>query len=376
MSISSIKNTVRNRLWGKAAGRCQYEGCNIPLWKDNLTKAEFNTSYIAHIIADKPTGPRGDKVLSKKLKSDISNLMLLCDIHHRKIDIDDVEGHSIERLRSMKRFHEQRVELLSSIMPDRQSHLLFFGANIGKHQSPLSFLEAAEAMVSENGRYPADSYAVEIGLQNSSLNDATTIFWEAEQQNLIHEFNSKVLLKTHKSGINHISVFALAPQPLLIQLGILLGEIISVDTYQRLKEPVTWKWQKGEMPVEFALKYNGKLGEKVALKLALSATITDSRIEQVLGSTCPIWSLSHPNPHNDFLRSKAHLQSFRENMRMVFDKIKAIHGEDATILIFPAMPVSAAIELGRVWMPKADLPLEVFDQNKLNGGFFSTIKIK
>jgi hypothetical protein len=75
MSVSYIPETVKIRLWGKAGGRCQYDGCNEALWTDSLTQAEFNSAYIAHIIADKPTGPRGDPTLSEQLKADISNLI-------------------------------------------------------------------------------------------------------------------------------------------------------------------------------------------------------------------------------------------------------------------------------------------------------------
>ena len=62
-------------------------------------------------------------------------------------------------------------------------------------------------------------------------------------------------------------------------------------------------------------------------------------------------------------------------MRIAFDRIKAKHGQDAKLHIFPAMPVSAAIELGRVWMPKADLPMIIYDQNWKREGFFKTITI-
>ena len=98
MSVSYIPEKVKIRLWGKAAGRCQYDGCNKQLWLDSLTKTEFNTAYIAHIVADQPNGPRGDAALSKKLKADISNLMLMCDEHHRLIDREDIEGHPVEKL--------------------------------------------------------------------------------------------------------------------------------------------------------------------------------------------------------------------------------------------------------------------------------------
>ena len=131
MSVSYIPENVKIRLWGKAAGRCQYEGCNEPLWYDDLTKAEFNSAYIAHIIADSPNGPRGHTILSEQLKSDLSNLMLMCDKHHRLIDKVDIAGHSIERLQAMKTAHEKRVELLSSILNDKRSHIVLYGARIG-----------------------------------------------------------------------------------------------------------------------------------------------------------------------------------------------------------------------------------------------------
>src|SRR5580700_1073415 len=113
MSISYIPETVKIRLWGKAGGRCQYDGCNRPLWLDTLTKVEFNTSYIAHIVADEPSGPRGDALLSKQLKSDLSNLMLLCDEHHRLVDKADVSAHPVDRLIEMKELHEKRIELVT-----------------------------------------------------------------------------------------------------------------------------------------------------------------------------------------------------------------------------------------------------------------------
>ena len=39
------------------------------------------------------------------------------------------------------------------------------------------------------------------------------------------------------------------------------------------------------------------------------------------------------------------------------------------IHVFPAAPVAAAIDFGRVIMPKADLPMRVYDENRTLGGF-------
>ena len=92
-----------------------------------------------------------------------------------------------------------------------------------------------------------------------------------------------------------------------------------------------------------------------ALVLALSATIQHDRIYDVLGPEATLWRVTVPEPHNDFLRSRAQLCEFRQLMRSTLDRIKAIHGQESVLHVFPAMPVSLAVELGRVHMPKADL---------------------
>ncbi|MGO7632002.1 HNH endonuclease, partial [Rhizobium ruizarguesonis] len=38
-------------------------------------------------------------------------------------------------------------------------------------------------------------------------------------------------------------------------------------------------------------------------------------------------------------------------------------------------PVSAAVELGRVWMPKAHLPMRIYDHNRAFGGSRPTLDI-
>jgi hypothetical protein len=88
-----------------------------------------------------------------------------------------------------------------------------------------------------------------------------------------------------------------------------------------------------------------------------------------------IWSLTAANPHNDIMRSPRDLSRFRQELRRLFDRIKLVHGEGTRLNLFPALPVSAAIEVGRVWMPKADLPLTIFDQNRRIGGFVPALQI-
>ncbi|MYL64187.1 SAVED domain-containing protein [Bacillus hwajinpoensis] len=372
MSVSYIPEKTKVRLWGKAAGRCQYKGCTEPLWYDGLTKAEFNSAYIAHIVADKPDGPRGDIERSEILKQDISNLMLMCDAHHRLIDRQKVDEHSEEVLLQMKKEHEDKMELLTSLTEDKQSHVLLYGANIGGNKAKLSMDEAIQAMLPN--KYPADKNPIELSLSNSSLEDHEEFYWKMERMHLQRQYKDKVEPRL-KITVNHMSVFAMAPQPLLIELGRLITDIQPAEVYQPHRDPDYWMWEADEETFDYQIIRPEIKSEIVALNISLSASIDNSRIYDVLGGNVSIWTITIDSPYNDFLRSREQLQKFREKFRKLMNAIKKEHGQHSEIHLFPAAPVAIAVEIGRAWMPKADLPLKVYDQNKLNNQFEYTLEI-
>lgn len=374
MSVSSIPPDVRYRIWGKAAGRCQYRGCNKPLWIDELTKAEFNSAYLAHIIADKPKGPRGDVKLSTLLNKDISNIMLLCDVHHRLVDIKDVGGHPVELLKEMKKEHEDRIELITEMDMDRETHVVLFGTNIGDHTSPLNKNSVYPALKIEK-RYPAKADPIALNLDNSLFKDNDEFFWQMETKNLQSQFKEKIEPLLSKK-VNHFSLFAIAPQPLLIELGKLFSDIPVVETFQRQREPEpSWEWSESK-ETSYVVKEPEVIKDKVALIISLSATITEDRIVSVMGEDVSIWTLTINNPDNDFLKSKQQLSEFRKIFRKLLNDIKYHHGQNNEIHIFPTAPVAINIEIGRVWMPKADLPMRIYDQNYKKGGFEYALTIQ
>jgi hypothetical protein len=87
----------------------------------------------------------------------------------------------------------------------------------------------------------------------------------------------------------------------------------------------------------------------------------------VLGADAAIWSLCADQPHNDILRRADDQATFRQELRRLYDRIKARHGGGILLHVFSALPASLAVEVGRVWMPKADLPLRLYDNNRLRG---------
>ncbi len=373
MSKTKIPENVVRQLLINSGGRCEYRGCNEQLYKDLITKNRFNFSYIAHIVADSEKGPRGDKIRSPKLKKDISNLMLLCDKHHRLIDKEDVDGHPETLLIKMKKEHEDRIEMLTEIQPERQSYIVTYLVNIGKNTPNITFEQAANYLLPDF--YPAISSLIELATTNSPIQDNDVAFWETETQILQKNFDEKLRDFLRTKRINHISLFALAPMPLLIKLGALINDIQNIEVHQPRRNPKTWNLSNDIIKTNFKVINPDNKYNKVALNLSLSATINNERIFNTLGKDTTVYKITINEPFNDFLKSKYQVFEFANILRKLLDKIKSKYDEKTKLHIFPAIPAALAIEFGRVWMPKADMPLVIYDQNKKLNGFIKTIEI-
>jgi hypothetical protein len=368
-----VPDPVQRMLWGKAAGRCEFRGCNKPLWKSSVTNEEVNIAQKAHIYAVGVGGPRHNAELTAEELNDLANLMLVCHECHQNIDNEPDGGRYTEALlQEMKAEHEARIERVTGIDPSRKSHVVLYGANIGEHDSPLSRKATEQHLFPE--RYPAEDRPIELGMHNCSLKDNAADYWGLQAQQVIGMYNRHVREHLAAGDIGHLSVFALAPQPLLMLLGSLMTDLPDVDVFQLKKEPKGWQWE-GDSPLEFIVEAPTEKTGTPALVLALSATVTDNRIHKVLGDNVAIWRVTVAEPHNDLLRSREQLQRFRQTIRPLMDRIKKHHGQDATLRVFPAAPVSVCVEMGRVRMPKADVPWQVYDQVNELGGFVPAIQI-
>ncbi len=374
MAKTSMPQKVQSALWARAGGRCQYRGCNKDLIGDLISGREDGTfGFVAHIVADSADGPRGDPARSPLLAKSLENLMLMCARHHKLIDVDDVAAHTETVLLGMKAEHESRIGVVTAIDQDRASHVIRFGANIGENEALVSTRAIFVAMPPDH--HPASGQTIDLEVLGCAYRDDEPAYWTFQRDNLRRQFEAKVRGRVERQEVRHLSVFGLAPQPLLIELGRLLCDIVPAMVRQRHREPATWAWQSDQPRIAYQVSEPtaGRTGP-IALKLGISATLTDERIIRVLGSTAVIWSVTADNPHNDILRHPDDQLAFRRLLRTLLDRIKATQGEGQAIHVFPAMPASLAVELGRVWMPKSDLPLKIYDNNRV-AGFMPTITL-
>lgn len=368
----AIPSNVKAIVWARAAGRCHF--CNRLLIGDLVSgNAKLNTAYIAHIVSDSPKGPRGNPVDSPRLSKDPDNLMLMCDPHHREIDGEATwRNYSVEFLQTMKRAHESRIGTVTAIDADRACHVIRFAAGIGSNESPIAAHHIKTALLPE--RYPAEGGWIDLDVPDLGIPDHDPEYWQIHRRLLRQKFLEKVRGRIERGEINRLSVFGLAPIPLLVELGRLISDISDAEIRQLLREPKGWAWDGSPGRLVLNEQRSDKKAASVALKLEISGRIEDDRVSRALGGNVAIWSLAAEGAHNDILRSPDDLRLWRQRLRAMFEDIKDAHG-NSQLHVFPAVPVSAALEMGRVWMPKAHLSMRIYDQNRALGGFVPALDV-
>lgn len=364
MSKTTIPHKIVLKLWVRSGGRCQFQGCNKPLWRDEHTQRQMNQAYIAHIIADSPDGPRGDSILSPKLAKDFNNLMLLCPTHHKLVD-DNPDIYPVELLQKYKQEHENRIEHLTSITGDLKTHLLIFIDNIGKRNLYINFDDLCTSVIP---RYPAESKFIEIDLSQSPYRDDEPSYFTRKQDEISRLVDSRIRQISRYEGINHLSIFALASIPLLVYFGYEIGDIISSDVYQKHRDTDSWKWQmQNDQQFKYIIE-TPQLSEvcnqkTIALNLSLSGTIHPEEISQAMSKPYCIYKMTIAEPDRDYLKSKDQLDLFKVEMRALLRQIREMHGCDCEIHLFPAIPASVAVSFGQLLLPKSDPLIYIYENN-------------
>jgi len=119
--VMTVSTKTRVMLWGRSAHRCNFPDCRRELIVDVGGDSDPSLiGEVCHIVAETPDGPRGESPLTREERDQYSNLILLCNVHHKIVD-DHPREYTVAVLQSMKTAHEQWVrESLQGYDPARQ----------------------------------------------------------------------------------------------------------------------------------------------------------------------------------------------------------------------------------------------------------------
>jgi hypothetical protein len=357
----------------RAGGRCEFDGCNKYLFRHSLTRLAGNFAQIAHIVAFSQQGPRRTQRHAPEKLNDPGNLMLLCPECHKLID-DHPERFTVKTLKEYKRRHEERIAQLTGTKPDYQTTVVILKANIGGHTVDISEGEIQEAIAPH---YP-DGDEVVIDLTTIPDGEDAS-FWENGERTIQQHVQRLYAPRLSAKSTHHISLFALAPIPLLTHLGSQLSNKIPVDLYQRHRDTEDWTWKAGGEPVNYMIKTvrRGTDPSHVALLLSLSGTVHLRMLPAFVDDSFSVYEITlvgiDPNP--TYLRLRQDLSNFQRIYLQTLGTIMKESPRLEEIHLFPAAPAPVAVLCGRELLPKVHPSLLVYDYNKRKDGFIPTIRI-
>ena len=289
MNRPSLPDQVENWIYARSSGICEFEGCDAVLFKDDRDHFGYY-GYLAHIVAAKANGPRGDAALSAVLAQSPSNIMLCCDVHHRLIDKVDPDSYPRERLEAMVAAREiwraHQVKTLAYPVV----HALAFIGDIAGRTTTFSQHDARKALM-EAQLMPASERVVEYFLRDSQggndVNDPG--YWSA----FLRTFRAQIL-HVHDAIRGHgafgaqaeqLAIFPLGNMPAMLLGGWLVGEARRVELFSFRRSQGTWVRPKPEAPTTFTWTPPAEplpAGGTVLITLELTAEITDAALNEEL----------------------------------------------------------------------------------------------
>jgi hypothetical protein len=384
-SESRIAPTERTKIavWAAAAGRCTF--CNRLVLENEDLGEPVLIGELAHNVGWGKESPRGRSTLSSDQRREASNLLLLCRNCHKPIDQGGVVGrYTVDVLARLKREHEQRIRRLTAIGADRQAFVVRVVGPVRGVSPELTYDTVLDA-VTAAGLFPTLlpwSFRSEHDLDLRQVPDFGTPDHFATCTRYVNDLVQRINDGIRGGNIVRLAIFGFARIPVLVHLGAQLDDKVPTQIFQRQRvdDANAWRWPENPPPTpafETKQANQGKYPGSVALLVNLSGTIRLEDLPDGMAGTHTVYTLdpvapAEPNPN--LISSAAALTNFDRELRRFLASVEANHGKVDRIDLFAAVPVSAAITLGRVLMPHVSPAWAVFDRDE-QGRFFEALEV-
>ena len=371
------------QVWAAAAGRCTF--CNRLVIENADLGLAVPIGELAHNVGWSDNSPRGESDLSDEARRQAENLLLLCRTCHKPADDRGVIGvYTVERLDELKRAHEARIRFLTEIGADRTATVVRVVGpirGVNPHLTYDAVLEATTAV----GLFPQTLPGVhraELDLDLRALADAGTPahFEICAQQ--IDTLAARLSDAVRRDELSRLAVFAFARIPVLVHLGARLDDKLPTVLFQRhrVDDANAWRWptEPTSSPIFRCQRVRVGANNGVALVVSLSGTIQLTELPDDVRDHATIFEITPEGPAAagpTLIDSPQALQQFESTVRRFLADVEHDFGKLPRIALFAAVPVSAAVTIGRVLMPHVSPAWEVYDRNEQNQ-FFRALEVR
>ena len=356
--------------------------CSNALLDNEWGEAAVSIGEIAHNVGatDGKRSPRGDSPIPLAERNHLENLILLCHACHRKIDAEENRGvYTVESLRGIKKVHEDMVAAATDFASLHRTLIVVTDATVRGAPVKASHRQIATALMAvRRAPYSVDGRQVRVEVD---LRDSETEQWVWDRgKQRIDEAVARIRADTDPGPVDHVSIFAVAPIPLMVYLGHVLDDKIGVDVYRRARgdSDQVWCWptESADPPVfETSVKRVDADALDAVVLISVSGTVSHERIPVEL-STLPLIDL-HPSgikPSLDLLDSLEAVISFGRAWRQLLGMVEHDLPRVTRLHVFAAVPVPAAVSIGRYRSRSANPNLVIY-QRATNDTYTPAVEI-
>ena len=354
-------------VWAKAAGRCCM--CGEPQLVSDLGAVTVTIGEVAHQAGatEGPKSPRGDASVPFSDRDKEENLMLLCHGCHRKID--DTAGqdiYTVEVLQGIKAQHEAMVAALTDFRTENRTLVIATRSTVRDKPAGASPREIAYALAeSRRAAHTLGNLTYRIDID---LTDPVTDEWVWKRgMQQIDKAVARIGTDVADGTVDHLSVFALAPIPLLAYLGHKLGDKQTVDVFRQSRDHTdrAWCWgEPGDGFPDFVYEVADipASAEEMVVAVEVTAPVQLVRLpESVAGLPVARLRPADGAPHPDMIGSRAALDAFARAWRGLLAVVERDAPGVKRLHVVAAVPAPAAIALGRFHRVYADPALVMYE---------------
>ena len=321
---------------------------------------------MAHVNAYGANGPRSITNCSPEELNSFDNLMLLCPTCHKMVD-SNPETFTEEWLLKRKDLVEGSIAQYASTLAIAETIACTFFAPIAGTLPSITTTEMNDALLS-SGLYYAGNKTFDL-----SKGIAGSVVYERAADTITHRV--RAFEETVSDDKIPVSVFALGPQPLLIYLGSRLGSLRDVRTFQKSRILGGWQWPSSGSVTTFTTSESQAdvHAHEAAIVLSISGPISKETMPSYL-SHMPNFAVTISDPDIEAVTSEETVRRFRKEVTSLIDRIHEKYPHVERVHIFPAMPASLAVTLGRAL--RFNLIPEYVIHEKTAGTFVESLTIR
>lgn len=330
---ADISQSTAWKVWTDAGGCCMFEGCGANLSTIPLYNRSAKISYLAHIIASDPNGPRGTVADSHRLSNDANNIMLMCDAHHRLIDSFAPDEYSAARLYAMRQAHRDLVRSYMDALAYPRVRAITLHADLAGIPTYFQESDLIDAILN-TGR--AMLPGVVSYLRHTNRDDRLAPnFWVQYLHE--HENQIRLMISSFNTsggiGVGELAIFPLHHIPTLVLAGRIIGEARPVRVFQYHRHRSAWRWERNATPLPSGTFTVDGLSSQQANEALISIELTANLDVNALPANLAVGTSNNqmpwirirtPNPNSACIQHPDDLDQFMNVARQAINHVQDV----------------------------------------------------